>query len=322
MKDSVVFMGTPEFACVSLERLVREGFAVRAVITQPDRPHGRGNRIATSPAKDCALRLGIPVLQPERIDESTISAVRDLNPDFLVTVAFGQILRENALCLPCRICACGDKRACVNVHASLLPEYRGANPIQQAILDGRAETGVTTMLMEPGMDTGPALLQQKTPILDDDTFGSLHARLAEAGADLLVRTLREFDTITPRPQDHSRATYTSKITREFGIMDWSRDAAALHNHVRGCNPWPVASTDMRGERILIWKSEPLDESVPAGPGAVLSADASGIIAATGRGALRILELQRQGKKRLPCGPFLLGFPIAPGDKFESRRRSS
>lgn len=317
MKDSVVFMGTPEFARVSLERLARDGFAVRAVVTQPDRPHGRGNRIAVSPVKDCALRLGIPILQPERIDEDTINAIRALSPDFIVTAAYGQILRENALCLPCRVCMAGEKRACVNVHASLLPEYRGANPVQQAILDGRAETGVTTMLMEPGMDTGPALLQQKTPILDNDTFGSLHDRLAVLGADLLIRTLREFDAITPQPQDHAKATYTSKITREFGNMDWDRDAAALHNHVRGCNPRPAAASAMRGERILIWKTEPVEITTQAEPGVVLSADAGGILAAAGRGALRILELQRQGKKRLPAGPFTLGFPIQPGDKFES-----
>lgn len=320
MKDSVVFMGTPEFARVSLERLAAGGVDVRAVVTQPDRPHGRGNRIATSPVKDCALRLGIPVLQPEQLDENAIAAIRGMKPDFLVTVAYGQILKNDALCVPCRLCAGGKKRACVNVHASLLPEYRGANPIQQAVLDGRPETGVTTMLMEQGMDTGPVLLQEKVAIQDHDTFGTLHDRMAGAGAALLVRTLREFDAITPTTQDSARATYTSKISKEFGLMDWTRDAAALHNHVRGCDPWPVAQTELRGERILVWKTSVDDSPGQVAPGTVLAADSGGILAATGRGALRILELQRQGKKRLPAAAFLPGFPISPAEKFDAPPR--
>ena len=310
----IVFMGTPDFARVSLEALVARGMHVAAVVTQPDRPHGRGNRVLTSPVKDLAVDRGIPVLQPEKLEE-ILPQIRELAPDFIAVVAFGQLLSSDALCVPCRVCA-GGRHACINVHASLLPAYRGAGPIQAALLNGDTATGVSTMLMEQGMDTGPILLQKQIPIAPDDNFHSLHDALAAAGADLLVETMENFEDITPQPQDHSRATYTEKITREHGAVDWSLPAEQIHNRVRAYTPWPSAYTFHGRVRIRLWKTQPQPQApADAAPGTVLEADnEGGLVVACGRGALRILELQREGKKRQPADTFLLGFPMSPGDR--------
>jgi methionyl-tRNA formyltransferase len=315
-RPSIVFMGTPVFALRSLERLAVAGYDIRAVVTQPDKPQGRGNRIVPSPVKEFAAGRGIPVLQPRRLGE-VLDPLRELAADFIVVVAFGQILSRDVLCMPCRVCKTVEHRACINVHASLLPKYRGAGPIPWALINGDSETGVTTMLMEESLDSGPILLQEKVAIADDDTAATLYDKLAATGGELLIRTLDSFDTITPQPQDHAQATYIEKLTRQTGVISWDRPAGVIHNLVRGCNPWPAASTSHNGRRLIIWKTEPRPgDPADAAPGTILDTR-DGIHVATGRGVLVICELQREGKARLAAGAFLRGFPLKPGDKLGS-----
>lgn len=314
---SVIFMGTPDFARVSLQRLADDGFPIKAVVTQPDRPQGRRNLLISSPVKALALELGLPVFQPERLPDIT-TGLKALAPDFIAVVAFGQILDRQTLDLPCAACASGAHRACVNVHASLLPKYRGASPIQSALWNGDRVTGVTTMLMERGLDTGPVLLREETPVSDDDTFETLHDRLAVSGAGLLARTLITFDAITPRPQDHAQATVTEKFTRQHGEIDWNLPAEDIHNRARACTPWPAAYTAHNGNRLIVWRTRPVDCGAHgAAPGTVLEIrPGQGIVAAAATGCIAISELQRQGKKRLPFNAFLNGYPLAPGDRFD------
>ena len=312
----LIFMGTPDFARICLEHLLRDGFPVKAVVTQPDKPQGRRNRILPPPVKTLALEHGIPVLQPENLPDMQTELER-LKPAFVAVVAYGQILDRAALCIPCRMCASGAHHACINVHASLLPAYRGASPIQSAIMNGDKTTGVTTMLMEPGMDTGPILLRDPVPIDDADTFETLHDKLAQAGAALLARTLREFDSIKPQPQDHGKATFTEKITKQHGRIDWSRPAEQIRNLVRACTPWPAAYTYHNKSRIIVWETRVLPDIEPVfKPGTIVGVDASaGIVVATGRGRLAIRALQREGGKRQAFDSFLRGFPLVTGTIF-------
>jgi len=303
----IIFMGTPEFAAESLRAIIKAGMDVQAVVTQPDRPKGRGNLLIPSPVKSLALEAGIRVLQPARAEESA-EILREIAPDFIVVVAFGQILRRAVLDIP--------HKATVNVHASLLPKLRGASPINRAIINGDKETGVTTMLLDEGMDTGNILLKEKTPISQDDTASGLHDRLAEIGSRLIVETLNKFDSITPAPQNDSEATYAPKLTREDGIIKWSATAVEIRNLVRGCDPWPAASTWHNGAALKILLVDSVDSSpTKAAPGEIIEAVGDSLIVAAGSGAVSIREIQREGKKRQPVESFLRGYSIKTGDRF-------
>lgn len=301
-------MGTPEFALPSLERLVSSPHRVVGVVTQPDRPRGRGKRVQPPPVKVRALSLGLPVLQPQHVrEEGFMELVRGLAPDVVVVVAYGRILPPSFLRLP--------SHGCVNLHASLLPRYRGAAPIQRAIMNGEKETGVTTMLMDEGLDTGDILLQRRVPIHEADTAGSLHDRLAREGAELLLETLELLarGCLAPRPQDHRLATYASPLKPEDELIDWQRPARDLYNQVRALNPWPVARTWLEGRVFKVWRAAVSAFPPPpeAQPGEVL-ASRQELVVATGAGCLALQEVQLEGGKRLPAEDFLRGRPVPVG----------
>lgn len=306
-------MGTSELACASLAELRLAPFAnVLAVVTQPDRPKGRDLRLQPSPVKQLAQQSGLPVLQPERAGSPEFLAqLRRLQPDLITVAAYGQILPQAMLDLP--------RLGCVNVHASLLPKYRGAAPIQRAILNDERETGVTIMRMDAGLDTGPILTQDATPIQPADDAQSLHDRLARMGAKLLVRTIPDYAAgkITPQPQPAQGASYARKLAKEDGHLDWQQPARALWNRIRAFKPWPGAFTFLPGQpkkRLLkIWEAEVL-ESPASQPGVLEQADKTGITVGCGAGALRILALQLEGGKRLGPQEFLSGHPLQAGDK--------
>jgi len=303
-------MGTPELACASLKALLEsKEVEVTAVVTQPDRPKGRDLKLQASPVKELALQFGLPVLQPERArDEAFIGELRQLEPELIAVAAFGQLLPKNLLELP--------RYGCLNVHTSLLPRYRGAAPIQWAILNGDAETGVTIMKMDVGLDTGDILTQERTPIRDEDTSETLHDRLAQIGAGLLVRTIPDYTAgkLVPRPQPAEGMVYAPKIKKEAGLIDWKRPARAIWNRVRGLTPWPGAYTFLQsaGPRRLLklWGAEVSDGS--GTPGQVLKADKNGIVVACGAGALKIGKLQLEGGRRLNVQEFLAGHELMPG----------
>lgn len=311
----IIFMGTAELSCASLEKLHGERqFEVIAVVTQPDKPKGRDLKLTPSPVKVLAQKLNLPVLQPLKArDEKFIAELRELKPDLMVVVAYGQILPQVLLDVP--------PHGCINVHTSLLPKYRGAAPIQWAIADGNAETGVTIMRMDAGLDTGPILSTRRTPILPADDSQILHDRLAQLGAELLAETIPAYVSgqIQPQPQPAAGSTYAAKIKKEDGRIDWSQSAEKIWCRLRAFTPWPGAFTFLRTDTKLhllkIWKAEPVEKSGRAGE--VLSVDKSGIVVGCGDGALRILELQREGGKRLSVEPFLAGFPLKAGAMFES-----
>ncbi len=305
-------MGTAELACASLETLTRQpDIAVMAVVTQPDRPKGRDLKLTPSPVKEVALSAKFPVLQPERArNETFIQELRSLQPDLIVVAAYGQILPQSILDLP--------RFGCLNVHTSLLPKYRGAAPIQWAILEGELETGVTIMKMDAGLDTGDILTQQQTPINSEDNSQILHDRLAQLGAELLIQTIRDYVAakISPRPQPAQGATHARKITKEDGRLEWTKPAHTLWNRIRAFTPWPGAFTYLPGQPrphlLKIWQAEVADQS--GQPGQILNADKTGIVVACGEKALRILNLQREGGRRMTAQEFLAGHPLKPGDK--------
>ncbi len=303
-------MGTAELACTSLEALTRQpDFSVLAVVTQPDRPKGRDLKLQPSPVKQLALRAQLPVLQPERArNENFIHELRQLQPDLIVVTAYGQILPPAILDLP--------RFGCLNVHTSLLPKYRGAAPIQWAILDGEPETGVTIMKMDAGLDTGDILTQQTTPILPEDNSQTLHDRLATIGATLLIPTIRDFiaGAITLRSQPSEGATIARKISREDGRLDWTQPARQLANRIRAFTPWPGAFTHLPPQNALlkIWQAQSTDASGP--PGTILSANKSGLVVACAEQSLRITQLQREGGRRLTAAEFLTGHHLKPGEK--------
>jgi len=309
----IVFMGTAELACASLEKLSADNrFQVAGVVTQPDKPKGRQLQFQASPVKILAQQLSVPILQPARArDEAFISQLRELRADLIVVAAYGQILPAALLAAP--------KFGCLNVHTSILPKYRGAAPIQWAIADGEPETGVTIMQMDVGLDTGPILSLRRTPILPTDDSQSLHDRLAILGAELLVETIPGYvsGTISPVPQPAEGASYAAKIKKEDGRIDWRLPAKTIWNRLRAFTPWPGAFTfrqDAASPQMLkIWKAEVVDKSGPAGD--LLTSDKNGITIGCGHGSLRIIELQREGGKRLPADQFLAGFPLKPRDTF-------
>jgi len=305
----IVFAGTPQFAMVSLQALVDAGFDIGLVLTQPDRPAGRGRRLQPSPVKQFAIRHGLPVQQPATLkDDGAVDVLRRERPDVVVVAAYGLILPRQVLAIP--------RLGCVNVHASLLPRWRGAAPIQRALLAGDHETGITIMRMDSGLDTGPMLLRVPCPVSAQETAGTLHDKLAALGAVALVTTLtRLFDgAVAETAQDDSLATYAPKIDKSEAHMDWTDAAAALERRVRALNPWPVAETSIAGcGRLRIWRAVALPASGPAGPGTILGAGREGIDIATGEGVLRVLEVQLPGGRPLAAGDFLNAHPIRIGE---------
>ena len=308
----IIFMGTPELAGVSLQALLRvPEFQVVAVVTQPDQPKGRGLKLQPSPVKEIAVRENLPVLQPERArDEQFIQQLRALQPDLIAVAAYGQILPQSILDLP--------RFGCLNVHTSLLPKYRGASPIQRAVLNGDPESGVTIMKMDAGMDTGDILTQEKTPILPADNAQTLHDRLAQIGADLLARTIPDYvaGKIQPRPQPKEGVSHAAKIKKSDGQIDWTQLALDVWNRVRGMTPWPGAFTFLPGQPqpvlLKIWQAEVAPQS--GRPGEILLADKNGIVVGCGTESLRILTLQREGGRRLTAQEFLAGHQLNVGQK--------
>jgi methionyl-tRNA formyltransferase len=302
----IVFAGTPAFALPSLQALVAAGHTLAAVYTQPDRPAGRGRKLTPSPIKQYALEHGLVVRQPTTLrgGEAELAA---LAPEIMIVVAYGLLLPPAVLAVPVR--------GCLNVHASLLPRWRGAAPIARAIEAGDRETGVAIMQMEEGLDTGPVLLEQRTPILETDTSATLEPRLAQLGADAMVKALAIFDRLTPRPQDDTGTCYAAKLNKAEAVVDWTQPAAVLHRKIRAFNPWPVASTTLNGEAIRIWDVGALPHSPAAGiPGTVVGADAAGLYVQTGDGVLCLTLLQAPGGRALPVRDFLNGVRLAPGDR--------
>lgn len=303
---SLVFMGTPAFAVPSLDALVAEGYRPRAVVTVPDRAAGRGLQPRASAVKEAALRHGLPVLQPERLDDPGFLAELDaLAPDIIAVVAF-RILPE-AVYSKARLGA-------FNLHASLLPRYRGAAPINRALMDGAIETGVTTFLLEPKVDTGEIILIRRTPIEPDENAGELHDRLMKLGAELVVETVQHMEagTADMRPQDEARATQAPKIFKEDARIPWERDAEAVHNHVRGLSPYPAAWT-MHGETLLKVYRTQLARGAGE-PGEVIEATGDVLRVACGEGAVELLDIQREGRQRIGPEAFLNGYPLKPGDR--------
>ena len=301
----VIFMGTPEFACPTLQKLIDRRERIVAVVTQPDRPKGRGQRLMAPPVKELALQHGLAVYQPLKVrDPAFIEMIRELAPDVIVVVAFGQILPKALLEIP--------PLGCINVHASLLPRYRGAAPLNWCLINGEPETGVTTMLMDVGLDTGPMLLRQSTPIGENEDIVSLHDRMSTMGAELLSATLDGLaaGTVVPQAQDDSLSNYAPMLKKEDGRIDWNRSARCIHNRVRGLAVWPVACTVLDGQLLKVCRSRVADGS--GQPGTVLRADKNGIEVACLDGSLIIEELQLAGKKRLDAASFLAGYAIPAG----------
>lgn len=304
----LVFMGTPDFAAISLEALLRSDDSVVGIVTQPDRPKGRGHALTPSPVKLLAQRAQIPLLQPLKMkDPEFLHTLVGWKPDLIVVSAFGRILPPAILSLP----PCG----CINVHGSLLPKYRGAGPIQWAIINGETETGITTMLMDVGMDTGAMLLQEAIPIMPDDTGGTLSPRLAELGGRLLVATIVRLKagTLVQQPQDASQATLAPLLTKEDGAIDWTLPATALANRVRGLSPWPGAYTTVEGgDRWAIWQASALPGHVTKPPGTVISVTTDALHVTTGDGVLAVMELQPANSRRMAVSQYLAGHPVAVG----------
>ena len=303
----MIFMGTPDFAVCTLEALIKAGHEVTCVVTQPDRQRGRGKDLTQSPVKECALKYGIPVFQPQRIkDPEAVKELRKYEADIFVVAAFGQILSEEILNMP--------KFGCINVHASLLPHLRGAAPIQWSILNGDRKTGVTIQQMEKGLDTGDILLADKIPIDENETGDSLFDKLMKLGAELVVRVLPmiEQGTVLAQKQDESEATYAAKITKDMGLIDWNDDAEKIARYVRGLNSWPSAYTYKDGKMMKIWRAEAVPGNKNISAGQVIDVRDDSFDVSTGDGALRIYELQIEGKKRMSAADFMRGSKIETG----------
>ena len=305
----IIFAGTPHFAAMALETLLAHQFAVTAVLTQPDRPAGRGMQLMPGPVKQLALQHGLTVLQPRSLKDADIQ--RELaayDADLMVVAAYGLILPQAVLQLP--------RYGCLNIHASLLPRWRGAAPIQRAILAGDTETGITIMQMDAGLDTGDMLLKKSCPISAHDNSQTLHDKLAELGAQAIVEALRLLETndLVPAPQDPALATYASKLSKTEAQIDWTADATHIANAVRAFNPFPVANSILNSTPIKIWQAS-VGAELSEIPGTVLSAGKHGIVVACGQGTLNLEVLQRPNAKMLPAEQFLHGFAVHPGDRF-------
>lgn len=328
----VVFMGTPDFAVGALEAIIEAGHQVTAVVTQPDKPKGRGKEMQKTPVKVCAQKYGISVFQPVKVKEpEAVETLRSYEADIFVVAAFGQILSEKILAMP--------KYGCVNIHASLLPKYRGAGPIQWAIINGEKITGVTIMQMDKGLDTGDMLFQSEVEIASDETADTLHDKLAEAGARLIVEALEKIEagSVKPVKQNDEESCYAKMLQKSMGKIDWQMEAGKLDCLIRGLISWPGASTVYRGKNLKIWREEVVLEQELAAleaqtgqsdggcagngkPGTVVQVDKDAVYVQTGDGLLRILEVQPEGKKRMAVRDFLLGYPVKAGDVFEMSSR--
>ncbi|QJD29143.1 methionyl-tRNA formyltransferase [Methylococcus geothermalis] len=300
---NIVFAGTPAFAVPALHALIASGHSPCAVYTQPDRPAGRGRKLMASPVKQLAADYGIPVLQPESLKgPEELGRLRELAPDLMVVVAYGLILPTPILAVP--------RLGCVNIHASLLPRWRGAAPIQRAILAGDPETGVTLMRIEPRLDAGPMLAKRNCPIAGDDTAATLHDRLAGLGAEMLIELLPELEAggLPGETQDEALVTYAEKIEKSEARIDWRQNAAQIDRRVRAFNPWPVAETTLEGTVLRIWAAQALDTPLDAAPGTAVAASKNFDVAC-GQGTLRILEIQPPGKRRMSAADFLNAHPI-------------
>ena len=320
----IVFMGTPDFSVPALKALVEAGHQVIAVVTQPDKPKGRGKEVQMTPVKIQAMEYGIPVYQPAKVREASfVEVLKGLEADVYVVIAFGQILPKAVLELP--------KYGCINIHASLLPKYRGAAPIQWCVIDGEGETGITTMMMDVGLDTGDMLEKAVIPIEEKETGGSLHDKLSMAGGDLILSTLKKLEegTLVRTPQTDEGTCYAKMLTKSLGDIDWNQGAVSIERLIRGLNPWPSAYTMWNGKTIKIWAADVIagreaadslsESGVPAetgtAPGTVVCSDKRGLVVCTGGGLLSIRELQMEGKKRMDTPAFLRGYPIPAGDVF-------
>lgn len=305
----IIYMGTPDFAVEALEALASSRHEVTAVFTQPDKPKGRGKAMQFTPVKEVALRENIPVYQPKKVrDPEVIQKIRELAPDVLVVVAFGQIIPQEILDIA--------PYGCINVHGSLLPKYRGAAPIQWAVIDGEKESGVTTMQMDAGLDTGDMLLKTVVPLDEKETGGSLFDKLSKAGADLLLKTLDalENDTVTPQKQGESPTAYAKMLTKDMGAIDWNRPAKELERLIRGLNPWPSAYTRYHGKTLKIWKARVKEGDTSCKPGEITEVAKDTFCIQTGKHLLEVEELQLEGKKRMETKAFLSGVKLKAGEK--------
>ena len=300
----VVFMGTPDFAVPCLQAIIDEGHEVLAVVTQPDKPKGRGKKMSMPPVKELALKYDIKVYQPQRVKtDEFVNILKDINPDIMVVVAFGQILSKDILDIP--------KYGCINVHASLLPKYRGAAPINWVIINGEKTTGVTTMYMDVGLDTGDMILKKEMNIEIDETAGELHDKMMYVGADVLKDTLKLIESKSaPREkQDDNESSYAPIMDKNLGNIDWSKKSEEIYNLIRGTNPWPSAYTKYNNETMKIWKSEILDKKSNTNPGTILNVDKKGIEVATGDSVLLLKEIQMPGKRRMSVEDYIKGNDI-------------
>lgn len=307
MPAKIVFMGTPDFSVPALRALHAHGYDIPLVVTQPDRPKGRGRKLEPTPVKRAAHELGLNVIQPESVNrDDVMEEIKQTEPDFFVVVAFGQLLREELLAVP--------KHGPINIHASLLPKYRGSAPIHRSILSGDRTTGITTMFMEKGMDTGDMLLKSETHIGPDDTSDTLHDRLSEMGGNLVIKTIEGLlnNTVSPEKQNDAEATYAPMLSKKEGEIDWKRPAGDLDCFVRGMTPWPGAYTFINTKRLKVFKVKPMDKSSNDTPGTVLESSPGELYIATGNGVLSILEIQGASGKRMGIADFLRGFPVDKG----------
>ena len=312
----IVYMGTPDFAVPPLRSLLNTEYEVAAVVTQPDKPKGRGKALMPTPVKEEALKHGIPVYQPEKVREpGFVEKLRELKPDLIVVAAFGQIIPESVLNMP--------KFGCINIHASLLPKYRGAAPIQYAVIDGEKESGVTIMKMGKGLDTGDMIARTEVPLAKDETGGSLFEKLSSAGARLLVETLPDIfagTAVYEKQPEESPIPYAAMITKKMGLIDFSKSAEELERLVRGLNPWPSAYTFLNGKNLKIWKAEAdMTQAEKNIPGTVVRADEEGICVACGTGRLILKEVQLEGKKRMDSASFLRGCKVEPGTRLTDHK---
>ena len=307
----VIFMGTPDFAVGTLEEIIKAGHEVVLVVTQPDKPKGRGNTMQFPPVKECALAHNVPVFQPKKIrEEQHIEYLRTFQPDIIVVAAFGQILPKEILDMP--------KFGCINVHASLLPKYRGAAPIQWAVINGDEVTGVTIMRMDVGLDTGDMISKKEIVIAEDETGGSLFDKLAEIGAQLCVETMTKIESGEAEytPQNHEEATYVSMIHKELGLIDWNKSATEIEHLIRGLNPWPSAFTKLNGKTFKIWKANVISKNTQYPAGCIVSVTKNSMEVQTGEGVLSLLEVQLEGKKRMQIDAFLRGYTVSEGSSFD------
>ena len=311
----LVFMGTPQFAVPSLRTLLNSSHEVVGVVTQPDRPKGRGKVIVPPPVKELALQQNVPVIQPEKMKAPEfISHLEEWHPDVIVVTAFGRILPTSILTLP--------PQGCINVHGSLLPAYRGAAPIQWAIINGETQTGITTMYMDEGMDTGDILLQEKVNIHGEETAGELAIRMAEVGGKLLVPTLEQLESgsLTRIPQDDSQASLAPILTKNDGCVDWTMSAKQIVNRVKGLSPWPGTFSYLKGKRMMFWQvreMESFSETSTGQPGTIISVGGTEVVVKTGKGLVGIMEWQPENKKRMTVEQYLSGNSLTPGAMFQT-----